>query len=513
MFGRAKSNDSWQERYREVVAEIEQKEGAWSELEGVLRKAASRLAIAAMGQSVRVDDALDELRSELAAGTNISTVEYLLEELVAALSALEEKHRQTGVVSDGPASADSAADGLAALLERLELPLRVKTDFTADYERTSGSDRERVLTQLALQVNSLIAQSAEATPYYDVPDTAGLITVLLSRMRAIPAVGDAVQSVENRVRNGAKDEDWADVLTALADTVAQVVSSLQAEKTELKEFLAQITKQLGDFEHWTSWAEDEVKGRRDDSRALEENVGQQVHGLHEDMAESSDVAELKTKVQSRLDAVAEQLQQFREKDEVRLAEAEKHNAELRQEVEGLRAATTELTELCGNQQSQLMRDTLTKVHSRYAYEIRLQEEFQRWQRHGQALSYAIWDIDFFKAVNDTYGHNAGDRLLQMVAGSLAKNTRSEDFLARIGGEEFAMLLPATELDAALKLADKLRSIIEATAFHYKGTPERVTISCGVTEFREGDTPVTVYSRADKALYTAKEQGRNRCCSL
>ena len=157
-----------------------------------------------------------------------------------------------------------------------------------------------------------------------------------------------------------------------------------------------------------------------------------------------------------------------------------------------------------------MTDSLTGAHSRYAYERRIAEEFQRWQRHSQPLSFSIWDIDLFKGVNDSYGHEAGDRLLRGVADLLGRNKRGEDFLARIGGEEFVLLLPMTPLDAAQAVAEKLRAVIETAAFRHHGEPVKVTISSGLTEFRAGDTPTAVYERADRALYQAKQQGRNRC---
>ncbi len=157
-----------------------------------------------------------------------------------------------------------------------------------------------------------------------------------------------------------------------------------------------------------------------------------------------------------------------------------------------------------------MHDALTGAHTRYAYDERLQEEFQRWQRHGLPLSYSIWDLDLFKSVNDNFGHQTGDRLLAIVAGMLTDSTRVEDFVARIGGEEFVVLFPATDLERAQVLADRLREKIAAVSFHFKGTPIPVTVSCGITEFRQGDTPESVYERADKALYEAKAEGRNRC---
>jgi diguanylate cyclase len=101
-------------------------------------------------------------------------------------------------------------------------------------------------------------------------------------------------------------------------------------------------------------------------------------------------------------------------------------------------------------------------------------------------------------------------LLRAVAELLDRHKRNDDFLARIGGEEFVLLLPMTALDAALAVANKLRAVIEAATFHHKGRREKVTISCGVAEFGAGDTPSVVYDRADRALYRAKEEGRNRC---
>jgi diguanylate cyclase len=122
-----------------------------------------------------------------------------------------------------------------------------------------------------------------------------------------------------------------------------------------------------------------------------------------------------------------------------------------------------------------MIDSLTNAHSRYAYERRLEDEFQRWQRHAQPLSFSIWDIDLFKDVNDSFGHEAGDRLLRGVVDLMMRNKRAEDLLARIGGEEFVLLLPMTTLDAAAGLANKLREVIETAAFRHHGEPVRVTI--------------------------------------
>jgi len=251
----------------------------------------------------------------------------------------------------------------------------------------------------------------------------------------------------------------------------------------------------------------------DDTAGLELTVQAEMVNLREEAVASPDLAYLKTKVQARLDNVARELLEFRHKEQRRHAEDERRASALKSEIAKLKGRTDELVKVCAEQEARLMIDSLTNAHSRYAYERRLAEEFQRWQRHGQPLSFSIWDIDLFKRINDSFGHDAGNRLLRGVADLIASNKRAEDFLARIGGEEFVLLLPMTTLEAATGVAEKLRVVVEAAAFRHHGEPVRVTISAGLTSFRAGDTPAGVYERADRALYQAKQHGRNRCVAL
>ena len=122
----------------------------------------------------------------------------------------------------------------------------------------------------------------------------------------------------------------------------------------------------------------------------------------------------------------------------------------------------------------------------------------------------VFDIDHFKSINDNYGHKAGDKALRLIAQTLQKNLRSTDFLARYGGEEFVALMPETELADAMKVANKLREAIAAVKFNYQERDVDITVSCGVAYFQRDDTVESVFQRADKALYQAKDNGRNQC---
>lgn len=148
-------------------------------------------------------------------------------------------------------------------------------------------------------------------------------------------------------------------------------------------------------------------------------------------------------------------------------------------------------------------DSLTGLKNRRAFEERLNEEFSRARRYDTPLSFLLLDVDRFKQYNDTFGHLAGDELLQSLARLLEEKNRTDDFVARYGGEEFAVILPNTDLESALVIAERCRS--EAEKLHHQ-----LTISIGVSTMNaKMSNPNALVAAADMALYDAKDNGRNR----
>jgi diguanylate cyclase len=153
---------------------------------------------------------------------------------------------------------------------------------------------------------------------------------------------------------------------------------------------------------------------------------------------------------------------------------------------------------------------LTGIANRKSFEERFAHEISQQPRADLAVVMLLWDLDNFKVINDSYGHRAGDRVLQSVAACLMAAVRGNDFVARIGGEEFVMLLSGTKIAQAMLIANQVRSAVEALRFHFRGTPVRVTVSCGLTELQEHDAAEVAFDRADSALYRAKHNGKNVC---
>jgi diguanylate cyclase (GGDEF)-like protein len=155
-------------------------------------------------------------------------------------------------------------------------------------------------------------------------------------------------------------------------------------------------------------------------------------------------------------------------------------------------------------------DSLTGIYNRRFFTEFLRNEIIRSERYKKVFSLIMLDIDFFKKINDTYGHDVGDIVLKELSGLVTKCIRKSDMFARVGGEEFAIIATETDLENAVQLAEKIRRKVEESVL---AKDLKVTISLGVSQYTNKDDNNTIYKRADNALYKAKGEGRNRVASL
>jgi diguanylate cyclase (GGDEF)-like protein/PAS domain S-box-containing protein len=184
------------------------------------------------------------------------------------------------------------------------------------------------------------------------------------------------------------------------------------------------------------------------------------------------------------------------------------------EIDGIEAVLVALTDITGRKEMEAnlerlaSTDPLTGLVNRAHFFTLAKGEIRRARRHGRPLAVIMADIDHFKRINDTYGHGEGDRALASFADLCRTLVRAEDTIARLGGEEFALLLPETDAAQAVALANRLRAAVEE--LHLGGLPAPLTISIGISQFLAAETTVdAALSRADQALYAAKRSGRNR----
>lgn len=155
-------------------------------------------------------------------------------------------------------------------------------------------------------------------------------------------------------------------------------------------------------------------------------------------------------------------------------------------------------------------DGLTALYNKRYYKTRLEQEFNRLQRHGTRMAVVQVDLDHFKLVNDTWGHQAGDEVLKNVASVIMANCRRNEIAARVGGEEISIIASDSGLEEAEKLANRLKAALDKTTSSWQGEAIRVTASFGVAEAHaKMENAWVVFQQADKALYQAKQNGRDQ----
>ncbi|MDN2579080.1 GGDEF domain-containing protein [Aquibium sp. ELW1220] len=178
----------------------------------------------------------------------------------------------------------------------------------------------------------------------------------------------------------------------------------------------------------------------------------------------------------------------------------------------LRAMTETLSARSVTLEHAALTDGLTSMHNRRYFDDALREYLGEFQRIGKPVGLMILDLDNFKAVNDTHGHDVGDEVLRQVASCLREFTRYHDVAARLGGEEFAVVAPNLDEDMLAKLAERIRTAISQLTVTTGNITLRVTTSVGLAVWDRSETADEFFRRADRKLYQAKRLGRNRVCA-
>jgi diguanylate cyclase len=314
------------------------------------------------------------------------------------------------------------------------------------------------------------------------------------------------EALRERISGGL---NWYELVPVLDDLAVLVLAVSDSGQREFAVYLKQLNERLAAFIDTLGQAHEGYSESLESSRSFNRELREQVSGLQASVQEAVDLSSLKQALEQRLDGLLGTViehQRQREGRETEVAERLQALAlkvsEMEQEAQGFREHIEE-------QRQKALTDPLTGLANRAGWAERLELEVARWKRYGGDLLLAVLDIDHFKRINDGYGHLAGDKVLKIIAGELAKRLRKTDFLARFGGEEFVLLVPSTPLEGGQQLLETLRTGIESCPFHFRGEPVTITLSAGLTAFSAGESSDMVFERADQALYRAKGGGRNR----
>ncbi len=478
----AAQQEDWRRKYFDSIAAIESEARQYTTQIRVLYRLIGRLCAAAQGQSPKIDAELKRLKEAVRKEAKAEELEPFGDSIAEAVRELEDAPAAT--TTSG--SRGSASEAQAPAAQAAHAP---RND-------SFGTARE----------SSADAGAAAAGGNGQICDA---LMRLLGELRQQPEYSAEIATLHSEISSSLTGEQLPGAITRVGGVLVQRIRSLEKERQGLQVLLDQMLGQLDALNAYVKGNAEEESRRHQSSDTLNLQITGEMRAMGETVENSGDLEQLRAQLGARLHSIGQHLQSFRDREQEHARASRERAARMRARMEEMEGEAKALQERLSDEQRQALVDPLTRIPNRLAWDQRIVDELARWERFHQPTCVLAWDIDVFKAINDRYGHRAGDKVLVVVAESLATGIRSTDFVARYGGEEFVMLLPGTSVTQGTFIANQMREAIEATGFHFRGSPVSVTISCGITELRPGDRAEEAFDRADRAMYQAKNGGRNR----
>lgn len=511
MLHKVEQNTDWKSRYQDVLKDLEEREQGWAQSEKLLRKTIDRLSIAGRGLDERLDKQLKTIE-QLSREKQDQKLSGALDQLAEIVASLDNPKASTKSRRTDPIML------MLELLQNIHFDAsqrgqlkEICSDLLKSVANGHDSDSVSVYIQkLSALINENfdnINSGSQSSKAGDVPIDQ-LMTSLLERLALLQGADSSAQEIQARVHEGVNDEQWTETLNDIVNSISGSIKNLEQEKRELENFIAKVTEQLDDVTQTIVEDQKDHESNHEDAKSLQSFVQEGMELIQKNFQSTNDLQELKSGISKNIDDIRGGVDEFADRFDERHDATAERNLKLTEQLSQMEQETQELQVMLQENRTKLLYDALTGVYSRMAYDERIQQELARWTRYETPFSYVILDIDFFKRINDTYGHNAGDKALKIIAQLMTTYVRQSDYVFRIGGEEFVLLLTNTAQDNASKLVEKMRKGIAASSFHFKGEPVTLTLSAGITETRNGDDVESIYERADKALYKAKNSGRD-----
>jgi len=534
----ASSARRWRDKYLDLLDSHEKLKTSTEQQHDQMRRGLVMVSLLAEGQSGSVDKSLGELRESLKPGATGMT--RVLDELERAVRRFEEQNAAQAEVLLGQLS--DAADKLSRCPLPRPLMKRVKTvrkSAAKELQTWSGYISQlqswmQIMGELATLEGYDDAQSSKWWQKWFKPnddaandeentedssddtepgfshiasEVSETLISLLSQLVIPERLTYHAESLKKRLQDGL---NWYELVPLLEDTAEFLIDCLGSGQQEFERFLQTLDERLQEIQTLVSDASAGQVEREQARKDLDNLVREQISDIRSVVTGSGDLGELGSSVREHLTLIVRAMEKYQEDERAR-------EQRLSEKLEMLQARLNEMEKEAGQarriieeHKRRATHDGLTGLPNRDAYQLKLQEELTRKTRYGGPLTLVVADVDHFKRINDNYGHLAGDKVLQLLSKAMRKSLRDVDFIGRYGGEEFVILMPETNAQEALAATEKLRAKVESSPFNFRKERVLITMSFGISEFRPLEDGETVFERADKALYQAKAEGRDRC---
>lgn len=551
----------WKNKYFDLKVKVDNEQYQADAFRSVLQRILLRLCFAAEGQSKAFDDELQRVRAD------VRNPKVAVQELAERLSELDQAFTKVDALKSESAELFSSNIAeMAKLLDSVKPPSDDRRALKKLIKLTQGDSL--MLDQYGRALADFAEVQRSVFEWMQAQSQTPAQPSLLSRLFGGDGKGDSEQDsgqhasvpselghkLEIETREGLEDDEVVPGFSAISVHVRATLNHLidqltfpESSQRALNDFREKISGPLNwyelgptldelsnivisaigrgqrDFGSFLSDIDERLcriqavvldTVRADESYQSEEDslgqvVREQISCIRESLDGDLEIEALKGSINAQVDNIADALESFTQAS-LELRERKEKDYELLQARVGEMEHEARLfTQRLQEERRRALTDALTSLPNREAFNERLLMEYERWQRYRKPATLVVVDVDHFKRINDTYGHMSGDKVLQILAKELQNRLRKSDFISRYGGEEFVFILPETELDTAVSVMNKTREMIARLPFHFRDSKVQITVSMGAVAFQEGLEMDALFELADKALYRAKQSGRNR----
>ena len=508
----------------ESKASLEEAFGAHSKM---LIQFINKLSQVAKGINLKLDNRLAQLRVLLTKSTPISDLESKIAEISKLLQTLtvtneqnitrlheqfndaghnlqkinglptELRRKLRTLLKESESTKDSLIQYvplLSQLLEFYDISLRSKVDIPAGgllspkqpptkNNVTAGQDTSSVNSVLIEQVSSCL----------------GKLHLSTQHTKELLAINKKLLS----------DTTNDDVLKHFIEIFDVIVADLQNERDSAKSFLNTLSETLTTVQSAVKKTLSTCEEAQNTNDEINERLQEQLLEMTGTVKKAMSLDQVKVDINGKLNSIAQTLEEktmFEQQNQQALAN---QLNEMASKVKKLEEQSQEFEEKLAEQQRKSMQDSLTKLSNRAAFDKYFTQSLVRFHHKPFELSLVVIDIDDFKNINDTYGHTAGDKTLQVIANTIQKKVGKDAFVARYGGEEFVLIYTQQKEAALVKGLNLINKSIARLPFKFKNNKVSITLSIGATHITKKDNIHTAFERADQAMYQAKGKGKNQ----
>lgn len=491
-----------------------------------LRKAVSRTSMMAEGIDPELDKTLAQIRRTISGEADENDVRLALKEAVPRLIASDVSKAERAKVF---------RDSLLELIESLnrlpnhhipnqqknDLETNIRSHWQSSYQWPALLAEFLALTNVTLSQEAtkkrsffsrLFAKEETKSEKSEQDVVNDISRTLLNLLGNLPLPVEYDEQVSELKSQLEQEKKLQIVPRILSESINLAMIALGASQQELTSYLGKLNKQLASINLTVSHSYKAQKSLSVHRENFSDKIKQQVSETSSAVDSANDLNELQKLIAVRLDNISNTMVEYQKQMVEQEKNATQSISQLRQKVTKMEKDSSNLRINLQQKIAQATTDTVTNLPNRSAYQDTIMPLCQLAHKSKKPFILGVFDIDHFKSVNDTWGHLAGDKVLNLLPRHLKNVLSEKDMVFRYGGEEFVFLLPNCNLSDAKTKAEDIRRAVENMPFNVNGEPVPITISIGIAQLAENESHESLFDRADKYLYQAKSAGRNRVIS-